>query len=364
VSDDSTTSFIINGFTYYAVSPFTPEPFPSPAGSSGPGNAQWAISDFRLTQNGRDLYAPLFNVDLDLNSCTVDQEFVYPLYSLGLLTSEYKSATKLYAFLAQLIQPNVDLMACLNQMDEAFSLNTPPVGVQLDLIGQVVGVSRTLPFVPVAPYYLNLIGTSENSGSLFVYTNVGAVPLPVPLAIGQEYTIANMTNATWLNGATLAVSAVNSPYGIPGNTWSFVAPYVYPSYSWLNDVGGTALLLGGGVPFSPVLSDPDYLTLIIAKIARNQWNGEVAALYALWTQLFPGTYFTFLDGGLIGAPMTATVIYGGTLSTMQQQMLINDMILPRPQGVLYTYINATELPLLGFGQENSLISGLGAGHFV
>jgi hypothetical protein len=71
-----------------------------------------------------------------------------------------------------------------------------------------------------------------------------------------------------------------------------------------------------------------------------------------------------LDGGLIGAPMTATVIYGGTLSTMQQQMLINDMILPRPQGVLYTYINATELPLLGFGQENSLISGLGAGHFV
>lgn len=73
-------------------------------------------------------------------------------YYLGLLTSEYKSvdATKLTAWLRANVQVFQDALGCALSFPKAYSLGAA-VGVQLDVLGQVVGVSRVLDFQPIVP---------------------------------------------------------------------------------------------------------------------------------------------------------------------------------------------------------------------
>jgi hypothetical protein len=258
----------------------------------------WQVSDCRVAQNGNPLYLPLVNYDSSLTSYSLRQQFVFPLYYLSLFTSQYKNAQNLYAWAAALIQPVTDLLACVQQLYQAFALplttNAPrgsraqyafrpgggqtlpasgapvdPVvpasGAQLDIIGTIVGASRRLPFQPVT----------------------GSPPVPV----------------------------------------------------------------------SPILDDADYLTLIQAKIAQNQWDGQVGSLYVLWGYLFPGGHITVLDN----QNMTANIILSGTFTPIALQMIENDMIIPRPQGVEYIY-GSPLLPVFGADVDNSLIAGADVGY--
>jgi hypothetical protein len=70
-------------------------------------------------------------------------------YYLALLTSEYQAPTspKTRAFLQAMLQKFDDASQCLVTMDLAWDLDTA-VGVQLDTLGQIAGVSRVLPFQP------------------------------------------------------------------------------------------------------------------------------------------------------------------------------------------------------------------------
>ena len=70
-------------------------------------------------------------------------------YYLNLLTSEYQppSSPKLNAFLQVLLQKFDDISLCAVSMDTAFDVDLA-VGVQLDMIGAIVGANRTVPFQP------------------------------------------------------------------------------------------------------------------------------------------------------------------------------------------------------------------------
>jgi len=68
-------------------------------------------------------------------------------YYLGLLTSEYKNSPKLNAFLQMLLQKFDDISQCLVALDLAWDVDSA-VGAQLNMIGAIVGVSRTVPFQP------------------------------------------------------------------------------------------------------------------------------------------------------------------------------------------------------------------------
>ena len=68
-------------------------------------------------------------------------------YYLNLLTSEYRMAPNLNANLASSLQLFEDVMTCNVGMTEAFDLDYA-AGVQLDILGSIAGVSRTVSFQP------------------------------------------------------------------------------------------------------------------------------------------------------------------------------------------------------------------------
>jgi hypothetical protein len=70
-------------------------------------------------------------------------------YYLSLITSEYQSSPKFLAFVQAMIKKLDDATNCLLDFTNAFDLNSA-VGVQLDSLGQILGISRTLPFQPTS----------------------------------------------------------------------------------------------------------------------------------------------------------------------------------------------------------------------
>lgn len=68
-------------------------------------------------------------------------------YYLALLTSEYRNSPKLNAFLQNMLQKFQDICQAQVSLDTAFDVDSA-VGAQLDAIGVIVGVNRTVPFQP------------------------------------------------------------------------------------------------------------------------------------------------------------------------------------------------------------------------
>jgi hypothetical protein len=114
----------------------------------------------------------------------------------------------------------------------------------------------------------------------------------------------------------------------------------------------------GGV--SPILDDTTYRLLLRAKMAQNNWNGQIGSLYTIWHQLFPTGTIAFQDN----QNMTATIFLTGSFSSVIQDMIVNGLIVPRPETVQYTYIFATTLPVFGFDRNDTFVAGFDEGHFA
>ena len=134
-----------------------------------------------------------------------------------------------------------------------------------------------------------------------------------------------------------------------------------PQLDMLGVTAGVSRTVGfqpsGGV--SPVLNDDTYRLLIKAKIAQNQWDGTIDSMYALWQTMFPGGSIVIEDN----QNMTATVVLLGTFTSIVQDLITNGYIVPRPEGVLYTY-SFTTLPAFGFGSSPGFIAGFGEGYWA
>lgn len=131
------------------------------------------------------------------------------------------------------------------------------------------------------------------------------------------------------------------------------------------DQCGAVAGVGRTVPFqptggvSPVLDDASYRLLIKAKIAQNQWDGTIGSLYPIWQSLFPGGKIVVADQ----QNMTAEIIMSGAFTSIAKDMISNGLIVPRPEGVEYTYTFAT-LPIFGFDEDTTLVAGFDQGHFI
>jgi hypothetical protein len=113
----------------------------------------------------------------------------------------------------------------------------------------------------------------------------------------------------------------------------------------------------GGI--SPVLDDDNYRLLLKAKIAQNSWDGKVGYLYDIWTLLFPGGKILINDS----QNMSAVITMSGSFSTLIQELIENEYIVPRPQGVQYTY-GFGDLPFFGFDRDDAYISGFDTGNIT
>lgn len=113
----------------------------------------------------------------------------------------------------------------------------------------------------------------------------------------------------------------------------------------------------GGV--SPILDDTTYRLYIKAKIAQNQWDGTLPSLYPIWAALFPEGSIIIIDN----QNMTADITLKGAFTSIIKDLITNGYIVPRPEGVLYTYLFGV-LPFFGFGESPGFIEGFGLGHWV
>jgi hypothetical protein len=103
---------------------------------------------------------------------------------------------------------------------------------------------------------------------------------------------------------------------------------------------------------SPILDDTTYRLLLQATIYRNHWNGLLSSLRTIWNALFPSGVLLFTDN----QNMTVNFYIAAAFTSIIQDLITNNLILPRPQGVLYTFSFAT-LPLLGYDEATPYIAG-------
>jgi hypothetical protein len=115
----------------------------------------------------------------------------------------------------------------------------------------------------------------------------------------------------------------------------------------------------GGV--SPVLDDATYRILLYATIAKDHWDGTILSLYQIWRHLFPGGVLGVQDN----QNMTANITIAGSFTSIEQDLIANGFIIPRPEGVLYNPPTAPVTgPFFGFDLETLVISGFDVGKWT
>ena len=216
----------------------------------------------RLSQDVSLYIVPTQEVPI-ITPCGSGQGFIPTAdYYMNLLTSEYQISTKLKAWLNAVLQPFIQAGVIFGCMPIKYFDLDKAVGPQLDILGQIVGVNRTVNFQP-----------------------------------------------------------------------------------------------SGGI--NPTLDDYTYRILLKAKIAQNQWDGQLDSLYTIWGQLFPGGVINVQDN----QNMTASITLAGSFSSIIQDLITNGYIIPRPEAVEYNLFFAT-LPIFGFDQDNAYVAGFDLGHLA
>lgn len=181
---------------------------------------------------------------------------------LNIITSEHRSRPKYMDFVESIMHILIGQADCLESFEKHFEIETA-IGKQLDIIGQIVGVSRVVKFV-----------------------------------------------------------------------------------------------LEDG---SNVLNDDDYRLCIKAKIARNRWDGSLEHLFKIWHQLFgDDLVLDFIDH----QNMSCDISIGTDITTENIFRLIhNDMILPRPVGVQYSYDYGMK-PIFAYDEDYSYLRGWDIGFWT
>lgn len=110
---------------------------------------------------------------------------------------------------------------------------------------------------------------------------------------------------------------------------------------------------------SPYLDDDTYRLIARAKIAQNQWNGTIQGLYDLWNNIFPDLFISILDI----QDMSMNVLVIGATTTLQQELVINGYIIPKPMGVSINY-SFSNAPIFSYDLYNDAFKGYDEGHWI
>lgn len=84
---------------------------------------------------------------------------------------------------------------------------------------------------------------------------------------------------------------------------------------------------------SPVLDDDTFNLILRAKIAQNQWDGTTKGILDTWNNVLPGLNLYIADN----QDMSMNAIVTGTSTLLQQNLIANGYIVPKPQGVSIQY---------------------------
>jgi len=105
-------------------------------------------------------------------------------------------------------------------------------------------------------------------------------------------------------------------------------------------------------------TDDEYRVMLKNRVIVNRWDGKSSSLQAAWAEMFSGS-ITIQDN----QNMTVDIIINVGLTDTFVRAIKNDYIVPRPQGVLYTYYYG-DLPYFGFDRDDDFVSGYDKGHWA
>jgi hypothetical protein len=99
---------------------------------------------------------------------------------------------------------------------------------------------------------------------------------------------------------------------------------------------------------SPTMDDEGYRKVLKLKSYFNYWDGQTSSIYEAWDSIFPDTELIITDN----QDMTADVVIIGELSQLFIDMIYNDYIIPRPEGVQYNFGGTTAIaPIFAFDYD-------------
>jgi hypothetical protein len=107
------------------------------------------------------------------------------------------------------------------------------------------------------------------------------------------------------------------------------------------------------------LDDDTYRILLKSRIYFNHWDGKAQSLQEKWSQLFVGGVITIVDN----QDMSMDVLITGAMDETIVDLIQNDYIIPRPQGVQINYYYGT-MPFFGFDRQDDYIAGFDTGNWV
>jgi len=112
-----------------------------------------------------------------------------------------------------------------------------------------------------------------------------------------------------------------------------------------------------------ILGDDHYRILLKSKVYFNTWDGKAQSLQDKWQDLFVGGTITVVDN----QDMTIDVWIIGAIDATLVDLIQNDYVIPRPQGVKINYYYGTT-PFFGFDRQDNYIAawddGVLAGNWV
>lgn len=99
-------------------------------------------------------------------------------------------------------------------------------------------------------------------------------------------------------------------------------------------IGQTRFLKFDPTESSSYLSDEDYRKVLKLRTYTNYWDGKLHSLHSAWNKVFPDCSMVIDDQQNMSAEITLT----GRLSSVIKEMIYNDLIIPRPEGVEYFHV--------------------------
>jgi hypothetical protein len=106
------------------------------------------------------------------------------------------------------------------------------------------------------------------------------------------------------------------------------------------------------IGYDPVLDDDSFRFLIKAKIAKNHWDGTIPDLYDVWSISFPDTPIAIFD--YQDMSFLISFINPIDIVDLKLQLVTNDYIIPKPEGVHINYLITYDPPFT-IGQNSSSV---------
>lgn len=230
-------------------------------------------------------------------------------YYRHLITSEYRNAPKFNAMVRGMVDYGCKLDMAILKMIEQFDIDTA-ADAQLDILGAIVGVSRTLDFSP---------------------SNLANGDIKCP-------TLSEMT----------ADSGATSKYNV----------FETPTAAKLDAT--TAIIVGWKALYieaNHFITDDIFRTMIKCRIIQNIWKGSVSDLYEMWNVLFPANQKLQIQDL---QDMSYNIVLLGDYSQLMQELIAHGYIVPKPEGVrinLMSFVSTEGLPIFAYNYNTLNYSG-------